>query len=108
MRKISKPMQLLSAVLMISFSFCKKENIKPDTVSENTPVSQQPSASLPAKDPAAPSNGTSKVSFMSVTGVPVYKENGGNNAIFYQTGMTIDADGAYKCYHADNNLALSN
>jgi hypothetical protein len=107
MRKISKLMQLFSAGLIISFSSCKKEDIKPDAISENPSASHQPPGSLPSTDPATPSGGTSKVSFMSVTGVPVYKENGGNNAIFYQTGMTIDADGAYKCYHADDNLALS-
>jgi hypothetical protein len=125
MRKISKMMQLLTVGLIMSYSSCKKENVKPQQAISGTTNSKDSSPSdrlgtkkpgttlpttTPAPDPVTPSGSStnSKVSFMSVTDVPVYKENEGNNAIFYQTGMTIDADGAYKCYHEDNSLALSN
>jgi hypothetical protein len=92
----------------------KHPNNTSSTVKPNIVTSPQATTSVPpvmtpppvVTPPATPV--VSKSNLISVTGVPVYKENGGNNAFFYQTGMTIDADGAYKCYHANSSMALSN
>ncbi|MFL5728984.1 MAG: glycoside hydrolase family 75 protein [Cytophagaceae bacterium] len=136
MRKIRGFVKMLPLAAVISISACKKDNITPtpaaasnssSTVSTapansnySNPVVPAPSApadqsntgnaSVPNTAPSG-SAGTStatpaaKTSFMSVTGVPVYK-TAGSNAFFYQTEMTIDADGAYKAYNENSDVAL--
>jgi hypothetical protein len=126
------PLLLIFLGSIVSFSGCRKKEVIPQTLQQNNPgKSSSPMPSDPKKGNTVPLPSTnppttstpppvtlppiiitplpvfSKSSFITISGVPVYKEKGGGNAFFYQTGMTIDADGAFQCYHANSSLALS-
>jgi hypothetical protein len=116
MIKIKRILSALSLAAMISVSACKKEDIKPaatasETSADNTESKPAESNSnntpAPTTVPAGSATVGATATIKTVMNVPVYKEsNTGNNAFFYQSEMTIDADGAFKAYHENSDLAL--
>jgi len=63
-------------------------------------------AGVVASDTAKPHTRCGKTRLFKRHGVVVWSSSGRHHAIFYKSGLAVDADGAYRAYHPDDNLGL--
>ena len=114
-----KRITYLVAALAIAIASCKKNDPEPaasktasttDSASVIAEAKKKASGSSTSTTSGSSSGSTSTTTTSSsatllatIAKVAVYKEG---TAFYYTTGMTIDADGAYKAYNANDAIAL--